>query len=306
MRAVYSPRYDIDLGSHVYPTSKYRLVADALVGRGTVAPEALVTPDPVSWDQLALVHTGVYLDKLRDGRLSVTEAARLEIPWSPVITEGFRLMTGGTLTAARLAHEGGVVFHIGGGFHHAYPGHGEGFCMFNDVAVAIRVLEREAGCGRFAVVDCDVHHGNGTAAIFAEDAAVFTCSLHQLNNYPADKPPSSLDVGLADHTGDREYLARLAAALPEVLAHRSRLLFYLAGADPYEDDKLGGLCLTKEGLRGRDRMVFDAARDAGTAVVVVLAGGYARDVQDTVDIHLATLDEATRTEHRAAGTGHLR
>jgi acetoin utilization deacetylase AcuC-like enzyme len=292
VRVVYSPRYDIDLGSHVYPTSKYRLIADALVSRVVVTHEAFVVPDLVSWDRLALTHTRLYLDKLRDGRLSVTESARLEIPWSPVITDEFRLMTGGTLTAARLALDGGVVCHVGGGFHHAYAGHGEGFCMFNDVAVAIRVLECEAAGGRCAVIDCDVHHGNGTAAIFADDASVFTCSLHQLNNYPTDKPPSSLDVGFADGTADGEYLARLADALPEVLAHQPRLLFYLAGADPYELDQLGGLSLTKEGLRARDRMVLDAARDARIPVIVVLAGGYARDVRDTVDIHLATIAEA--------------
>ena len=302
VRVVYSPRYDIDLGFHVYPTSKYRLVADTLARGAPGAREAFIEPSAASWDELALVHTGVYLDKLRDGRLSVTEAARLEIPWSPVIVEGFRLMTGGTLTAARLALEGAVMCHIGGGFHHAYAGHGEGFCLFNDVAVAIRAIERETPRERFAVIDCDVHHGNGTAAIFADDAHVFTCSLHQLNNYPADKPPSSLDIGLRDGTGDREYLDCLADALPRVMAHRPELLFYLAGADPYEGDQLGGLRLSRTGLRTRDRMVVDTARTAAVPLVIVLAGGYARDLHDTVDIHLATLEEAAGTEHRAPRT----
>ena len=296
MRVVYSSRYDIDLGAHVYPTRKYRLVREQLRRRQVVPPDAVVEPETVSWRDLALVHTDEYLNKVRHGQLSLTEVAQLEIPWSAGIADGFRLMTGGTLTAARQAAVGSPAFHIGGGFHHAFADHGEGFCLFNDVALAIRALQRDGTSRRAAIVDLDVHHGNGTAKIFETDAAVFTLSMHQQNNYPTEKPPSSLDIGLADGAGDVEYLDRLAAALPVVLTHEPDALFYLAGADPYERDQLGGLGLTKAGLRVRDRLVLESARDAGVSVVVVLAGGYAHDVNDTIDIHVATAEEAARVD----------
>jgi acetoin utilization deacetylase AcuC-like enzyme len=219
--------------------------------------------------------------------------AQLELPWTPDVVEGFRLMTGGTLVAAdaAAAGEATVVAHIGGGFHHAFADHGEGFCLFNDVAVAVRRL-RESGIERAAIVDLDVHHGNGTAAIFAGDPHVFTFSMHQQHNYPAIKPPSSLDVGLPDAVADAAYLELLLASLEQVVAHRPQIAFYLAGADPYADDQLGGLALTKPGLRERDRLVLRACVERRVPVVVTLAGGYARRLEDTVDIHLATLDEA--------------
>jgi len=188
-----------------------------------------------------------------------------------------------------------VVCHIGGGLHHAFPNHGEGFCPFNDVAVAARVLQAR-GVERIAIVDLDVHHGNGTAFIFESDPRVFTCSMHQQHNYPMWKPKGTLDIGLPDGAHDATYLHELARALPQVMAHRAQLVFYLAGADPYEDDQLGGLRLTKEALRQRDRMVLDAVRTAGVPLVVTLAGGYARRVQDTVSIHLATIQEVANAE----------
>jgi acetoin utilization deacetylase AcuC-like enzyme len=224
----------------------------------------------------------------------VTELAQLEIPWSEGIAGGFRLMSGGALMAARQAAAGSPALHIGGGFHHAFADHGEGFCLFNDVALAIRVLQRDGTADRAAVVDLDVHHGNGTASIFEADPTVFTFSMHQQNNYPMEKPPSTLDIGLVDAAGDEVYLGRLESALPVVMAHASDVLFYLAGADPYERDQLGGLGLTKAGLRARDRLVLEAASDAGVPVAVVLAGGYAYDVDDTVTIHVATAEEAAR------------
>ena len=245
MRVVYSSRYDIDIGAHVYPTRKYRLVRDELLQRQVVPRDAVVEPETVGWQDLALVHTDEYLHKVRYGQLSLTEAAQLEIPWTARIADGFRLMTGGTLTAARQAAVGSPAVHIGGGLHHAFADHGEGFCLFNDVALAIRVGQRDGTSQRGAVVDLDVHHGNGTARIFETDPTVFTLSMHQQSNYPMEKPPSSLDIGLADGTGDAEYLDRLAAALPVVLTHGPDVLFYLAGADPYERDQLGGLGLTK-------------------------------------------------------------
>jgi acetoin utilization deacetylase AcuC-like enzyme len=276
-----------------------------------------VEPQPASWDDLALVHTGEYLGKLRNGTMTPADIAQLELPWSEAMVEGFRLMVGGTVQAAWHACSLGslksdvrslrnsettsdvrlhpsdfrVAVHIGGGLHHAFPNHGEGFCPFNDVAVAIRVLQRD-GVGRAAVVDLDVHHGNGTAFIFESDPRVFTFSMHQQHNYPMWKPRGSLDIGLPDGVHDMTYLAELEKALPLVFASGPGCVFYLAGADPYEDDQLGGLRLTREGLRQRDRMVIAAARASGVPLVIVLAGGYARSVDDTVVIHVATIEEA--------------
>lgn len=295
MLIVYSPRYHIDLGNHVYPTTKYHLLHAELMRRGLATPGDIVEPEPASWDDLALVHDRGYLGRARTGSLSAEEIRALELPWSPEIVDGFRLMTGGTVAAARLLFERPepLVMHLGGGFHHAFPGHGEGFCLFNDVAVAIRRLQQDRHVVRAAVVDCDVHHGNGTAFIFERDASVFTFSMHQQHNYPAFKPRGSLDIGLADGTNDDDYLRALEGALPTILASSPDVAFYLAGADPYRDDQLGGLGLTMGGLRGRDRLVFDAMASAGVPVVVTLAGGYARDVADTVDIHLSTVEVAS-------------
>jgi acetoin utilization deacetylase AcuC-like enzyme len=289
---VYSPRYAVNVGAHVFPTAKYRHVASRLRDQGLVPPGGVLEPAAASWDDLALVHTAEYLRKLRSGALSIGEVAQLELPWSPEIVEGFRLMVGGTIAAARLARTHGLAVHLGGGLHHAYPDHGEGFCVFNDVAVAVRVLQRDGAIRRAAVVDLDVHHGNGTAAVFAGDPDVFTFSMHQEHNYPALKPPGSLDIGLRDGAGDAEYLTVLEAALPLVVAFAPDLIIYLAGADPYLDDQLGGLALSLDGLRRRDALVFRTARRAGLPVALTLAGGYARHVEHTVAIHQATVEEA--------------
>jgi len=304
LNVVYSARYRIDIGPHVFPTQKYSLIHARLLETGVIQPQDCVEPEPASWDELALVHTPEYLHKMRDGAMTPEDVAQLELPWSTEMVEGFRLMVGGTIQAARIAcglDEFGIQtsefgLHIGGGFHHAFPSHGEGFCPFNDVAVAARVLQSR-GLERVAIVDLDVHHGNGTAFAFESDPRVFTFSMHQQHNYPMWKPRGSLDIGLADGAHDATFIRELARALPAVLAHAPECIFYLAGADPYEDDQLGGLRLTKEGLRRRDRMVIDAARSAGVPLVIVLAGGYARHVEDTVAIHVATIEEAARSAH---------
>jgi acetoin utilization deacetylase AcuC-like enzyme len=291
---VHSGRYAIDIGPHVFPTRKYELVRLRLIEAGIIRAEDIVDSQPASWDDLGLVHTPEYLNGLRAGTLSEEDIAQLELPWSEAMVEGFRVMTGGTIEAARRAVASrGVACHIGGGLHHAFPSHGEGFCPFNDVAVAIRVLQRE-GLARAAVVDLDVHHGNGTAFIFESDPSVFTFSMHQQHNYPMWKPRSSLDIGLADGTHDRTYLAALDSAMPKVMASGPECVFYVAGADPFEEDQLGGLRLTKNGLRRRDRTVIDAVNAAALPLIVVLAGGYARNVDDTVAIHAATIEEALR------------
>jgi acetoin utilization deacetylase AcuC-like enzyme len=228
------------------------------------------------------------------------DLARLELPWSETMVEGFRLMVGGTVAAARAAcrpHPTGaavpIACHIGGGLHHAFPNHGEGFCPFNDVAVAVRDLQSR-GVDRVAIIDLDVHHGNGTAFIFESDRRVFTFSMHQQHNYPMWKPAGSLDIGLPDGSGDSRFIGDLTDALPAVMAHRPQCVFYLAGADPYEDDQLGGLRLTRDGLRERDRMVIDRVTAGGIPLVVTLAGGYARYIEDTVAIHAATIAEAKK------------
>jgi acetoin utilization deacetylase AcuC-like enzyme len=301
VKIVYSERYNIDIGAHVFETSKYGLVSAAITP-GLCAPADRVEPVAASWEDLALVHDGDYLRKARTGTLTRSDLALLELPWSEAMVEGFRLMAGGSVMAARLAcadlpraragNHAAFAANLGGGLHHAFPAHGEGFCLFNDVALAIRVLQRDGTIERAAVVDCDVHQGNGTAFIFDGDRSVFTFSIHQEHNYPAVKPRSSLDIGLADGAGDREYLDALEGALPSVLASRPDLICYVAGADPYAGDQLGGLGLTREGLRQRDAMVLRAACAAALPVVIVLAGGYARRVQDTAAIHVATIEEA--------------
>ena len=304
MRVIYSSRYRIDIGPHVYPTDKYQRVRAGLLETGVVHATNIIEPQAARWDELALVHTPDYLTKMREGTLSSEDIAELELPWSVEMVEGFRLMTGGTIDAACLAcgvartrlvvqdfSPAHIVCHVGGGLHHAFPNHGEGFCPFNDVAVAARFLQAR-GIERVAIVDLDVHHGNGTAFIFESDPRVFTFSMHQQHNYPMWKPRGSLDIGLPDGTGDARFLRELAQALPTAMASKPQCVFYLAGADPYEHDQLGGLRVTREGLRQRDRLVIETVRAAGVPLVITLAGGYARHVEDTVAIHVATIEEA--------------
>jgi acetoin utilization deacetylase AcuC-like enzyme len=317
---VYSPRYRIDIGPHVFPTEKYQRVHARLLETGVIRAADVAEPEPASWADLARVHTADYLERMRHGAMTPADVQQLELPWSVEMVEGFRLMTGGTILAALsacgIAHDDRtqstqrkqisadsadsafkVACHIGGGLHHAFPNHGEGFCPFNDAAVAVRVLQAR-GLERVAIVDLDVHHGNGTAFIFESDPRVFTFSMHQQHNYPMWKPRGSLDIGLPDGAHDATFLDELGRALPKVMAHRPQCLFYLAGADPYEDDQLGGLRLTKEGLRERDRAVIDAVRQEGVPLVIALAGGYARRVTDTVAIHAATIALAAAAERR--------
>jgi acetoin utilization deacetylase AcuC-like enzyme len=317
LKVVYSARYHIDIGPHVFPTRKYSLIYERLLQTGIVQASDGVEPEPAAWNDLALVHTAEYLASMRDGTISPEAVAQLELPWSEEMVEGFRLMVGGTIQAALIAcgvEKGSerleietpsnfavqtsgfrVAAHIGGGLHHAFPSHGEGFCPFNDVAVAARVLQAR-GIARLAIVDLDGHHGNGTAFAFESDPRVFTFSMHQQHNYPMWKPRGSLDIGLGDGAHDATYLRELERALPTVIGHSPQCIFYLAGADPYEDDQLGGLRLTKDGLRQRDRLVIDAVRRAGVPLVIVLAGGYARRLEDTVAIHVATIEEAGLTD----------
>lgn len=287
---VYSNRYTLNLGEHVFPAQKYRMVHDHLLEQGVADPDDFVAPEPASDDDVRLVHTREWVSRLRHGTVTYQDVMRLEVPYSPELVEVFWLSAGGSILASRLALERGGAVNLCGGFHHAYPDHGEGFCMIHDVAIAVRRLQKDGRIERALIVDTDVHHGNGTAAIFAGDPQVFTVSIHQLRNYPAFKPPSTIDVDLEDGTGDEEYLSRLDQALQRALSSfHPDLLLYVGGADPYRDDQLGGLALTIEGLRRRDRLVMDAARRHGIPVMATLAGGYARHVEHTVIIHTNTV-----------------
>jgi acetoin utilization deacetylase AcuC-like enzyme len=288
-RLVYEDRYDLNLGDHVFPSRKFRWLRDRLL-RTRFATEAdFVAPQTASDDDVRLVHDADYVARLRNGTLSYQEILRLEIPYSRQMVEAFWMAAGGSILTARLALEDGVGFNIGGGFHHAFPGHGEGFCAINDIAIAIRRLQKDGAIQRAMVVDCDVHHGNGTAGVFAGDPSVFTLSIHQFNNYPSTKPLSSLDIHLPDGTGDAEYIQRLGNGYRAALAmFKPNLVMYVAGADPYREDQLGGLSLTFEGLQERDRLVIRTALTHQIPVAIVLAGGYAESVEDTITIHANT------------------
>jgi acetoin utilization deacetylase AcuC-like enzyme len=286
----YSPKYEVDLGEHVLPTIKFRLIKEKLIELGVARVEDFEEPPPAHDDDVLLVHTSTYLDKLRRGALTPDELAVLDLPFSQELVEAAWIGVNGTIGAARYALETGLGIHIGGGGHHAYPDHGAGYCVLNDSAIAIRKLKREGRIVKAMVLDCDVHQGDGTAFIFREDPSVFTCSVHQEDLYPEIKQQSDLDIGLPTGAGDDVYLEELSRHfLPALEIFRPQLLVYVAGADPYRDDQEGELRLTFEGLERRDRMIFQEARRKGAPVVVVLAGGYARRTADTVAIHLATI-----------------
>jgi acetoin utilization deacetylase AcuC-like enzyme len=292
-RLVYHERYDLNLGQHVFPSQKFKLLRSRLLKDGFATPEDFVAPEPAPENDLELVHEPGWIKRLMNGTLSFHEILKLEIPYSRQMVEAFFYAAGGTTLAARLALRDGVGFNVGGGFHHAFPGHGEGFCAINDIAVAIRRLQREGRIERAMVVDCDVHQGNGTATIFARDKKVFTLSIHQLNNYPAEKPPSDIDINMPDQVEDDDYLEALRGRyLPAIQEFHPHLVLYVAGADPYCQDQLGGLALTLHGLKARDRMVIDTALGHGAAVAITLAGGYAYSVQDTITIHANTAKAA--------------
>jgi len=291
-KLVYHPGYDLNLGAHVFPARKYRLIHDHLLDEGFAQPMDFVEPLPASDEDILRVHEPGWVQRLKTGTLTPQEMLRLEIPYSKQVVEAFWLATGGTIQAARNAIADRIGFNIGGGFHHAFPGHGEGFCAIHDVAVAIRALQHDRLIERALVVDCDVHHGNGTAAIFAGDRSVLTLSMHQFHNYPSEKPPSVIDIHLRDGVSDGEYLDRLRGALKVAMSFAPNMVFYLAGADPYREDQLGGLSLTMEGLKQRDRVVFETGLRSSVPIAVTLAGGYARNTDDTVAIHRNTVKAA--------------
>jgi acetoin utilization deacetylase AcuC-like enzyme len=330
-KLIYSDDYYLPIGAHVFPAEKYRLIHQRLLETSTAAPSDFITPDPASDQDILLVHTPKYVEKLKTGTLTAMEEMQLEIPYSPELVHAFWLAAGGSILAAEHALKDRVSFNIGGGFHHAFPDHGEGFCMIHDVAVAIRRMQRDNKIRTAMTVDCDVHHGNGTAAIFAgtrtaseplpsisaaavtssppakmrgaHAGEVFTISLHQENNYPMWKPHSSIDVDLPDGIGDDDYLAWLDNALSSGLRQfEPDLICYIAGADPYREDQLGGLALSIEGLKKRDELMFRVAQARDTPVMVTFAGGYAQRVNDTVTIHCNTVIAAREIFTRVPST----
>ncbi|ARA93033.1 histone deacetylase [Rhodothermaceae bacterium RA] len=287
MRVSYTDGYFVPLPPrHPFPMGKFPALHRLLLEEGLIRPGDVVAPREADWADLLLVHTPEYLSKLAGGRLSRQEERRMGLPWSERLVVRSRLAVQGTINAALMALEDGRAANLAGGTHHAMPGHGEGFCVLNDVAVAIRVLERARWLRRALVVDLDVHQGNGTAAIFADDETAFTFSMHGAKNYPFHKPPSSLDVGLPDGTTDDAYLDALARHLPEAIARaRADLVFYLAGIDVLAGDRFGRLALTRAGLYERDRYVLETLARSGLPVVLLLSGGYAPTPEQTADLH---------------------
>lgn len=290
MPVVYSPGYQADLHGHIFPIEKYSRVLERLLASGAIVREQVVEPRPASREDLLLVHTPEYLDDLFGLRMTHRTASS-EMELDEAIVRAFAHGAGGTILAVRLALDRGAAANLGGGLHHAFADHAEGFCYLNDVAVALRSAQRHGLLGRALVVDTDVHQGNGTARIFAGDDSVMTFSIHQENNYPV-KQRSDLDVGLPDFADDELYLRALDEALEKLAARGPYdLMVHVAGADPYAGDQLGGLSLTFAGLRERDRRVVDFCREHGAPLAVTLAGGYARNFEDTVAIHAATVEE---------------
>jgi acetoin utilization deacetylase AcuC-like enzyme len=298
MKAFYSDTFVLPLPeSHRFPMAKYRRLRERLVEERVLEPGDLLVADPIADDELRLVHARPYVEAVAAGSLPPDVQRRIGFPWSPAMVERSRRSVGATLAAARAAVGNGcsIAANLAGGTHHAFSDRGEGYCVFNDVAVATRVLQRDGVVRRVAVVDCDVHQGNGTAAIFHGDATVFTLSFHGARNFPFRKERSDIDVEFEDDTGDREYLDALAVHVPAVLdGHRPDLVFYLAGADPYEGDRLGRLKLTLNGLKQRDRLVFELCRRRGIPVAVAMSGGYAPDIETIVTIHVNTIREAVK------------
>ena len=291
IRIVYSKDYAVDIGDHVFPTLKYKLIKDQILKDPTLKDRVdFVTPKSAREEDILLAHTEEYLNKLTRGTLTREEILRMELPYSKKLVDVSVLCCGGTTLATQIALNDSLGIHVGGGFHHAFSDHGEGFCMLNDIAVAVKRLVKYGPVKRVLIADCDLHQANGTAAIFAGDKSVFTFSIHQENNYPFLKPASNLDIGLEDGAGDDEYLKALSENIPSIIKNfKPEFLMYVAGADPYKEDQLGGLKLTKEGLKRRDEFFYGKAKDAKIPVAVVLAGGYAFHGSDTVDIHYNTI-----------------
>jgi acetoin utilization deacetylase AcuC-like enzyme len=291
MKIFYSDHFVLPLPEgHRFPMPKYSLLRQRVIEAQLVPTEDLRIPEPAVDEQILLVHDAEYLARVKAGLLSEKEIRRIGFPWSPEMVERSRRSVGGTLGACRAALQEGIAVNLAGGTHHAYPDHGEGYCVFNDCAIAARVMQKEKLADRIVILDCDVHQGNGTAAIFQDDPSVFTFSIHGAKNFPFHKETSSLDIALPDGTGDEAFLEALQGGVHRALnLAEADLALYLAGADPFTGDRLGRLSVSKAGLAARDRMVYDMCRQAGIPVAVTMSGGYAKTIEDTVEIHFQTV-----------------
>ncbi len=299
IRLVYSEDYAVNIGTHVFPTTKYNRIKERLLS-GSLFRKRMefICPGPADDEDLLMVHTRQYLNKLKKGEMSTEDLMRLELPYSKELVRASLICCQGTKLAVDIAIRERIGIHIGGGFHHAFPDHGEGFCVLNDIAVGIRSAFKRQEAARAIVIDCDLHQGNGTAAIFSNDPGVYTFSIHQEDNYPFVKPRSRMDIGLPDKAGDEEYLKALHDNIPGIMdIFAPDIMIYVAGADPYEEDQIGGLSLTREGLKRRDLFIFEQAFKRAVPVAVVLAGGYARKLEDTVDIHYNTIESGLGIFH---------
>jgi acetoin utilization deacetylase AcuC-like enzyme len=296
MKVCYSDRYQVPLlPTHPFPMQKYRLVRNRLLDEGSLTHWHLIEPALAADEDILLVHERAYWLRCKKGELTAADMRRIGFPWSPALVQRSQASVQGTLVAARNALRDGVASNLAGGTHHAYADHGEGYCVLNDIAIATRVLQRDGLARRVAILDCDVHQGNGTAAIFRDDPDVFTFSMHGAKNFPLRKEQSTLDINLPDGLGDEAYLQILAEHVPAILHEfQPEFVFYQAGVDPHERDRLGKLKLTHAGLQQRDELVIGACRQAGIPIVTTMGGGYGKDLNDTVEGHCNTVRTALR------------
>jgi acetoin utilization deacetylase AcuC-like enzyme len=301
MKIFYADHFRFPLPEgHRFPGEKYTLLRERIQHSGLIPSQDMLVPAAATDEQLLRVHHKEYLQRVLRGELTDREIRRLGLPWSPELVERSRRSVGGTIEACRQAIVDGLAIHIAGGTHHAFPDHGEGFCLFNDCAVAARAMQAEGKNARLVIIDCDVHQGNGTAAIFRNDPTVFTFSIHGAKNYPFRKQPSDLDVPLPDNTSDEDYLKAVDAGVRQSLQIGAPdLVIYLAGADPYTGDRLGRMDLSKDGLASRDELVLNLSRQRNLPVAVVMSGGYGEQIEDTVDIHFQTVQIAARIDQQS-------
>lgn len=296
MKAFYTDQFVLPLPpEHRFPMLKYRRLRERVEAEGVVTPENLLIPEAATDEQILRAHDAEYLERVKNGSLTTKEIRRIGFPWSPEMVERSRRSSGATIAACRAAFSDGIAVNLAGGTHHAFRDHGEGYCVFNDSAIAARAMQAEGLAQRVVILDCDVHQGNGTASILAGDSSIFTFSIHGAKNFPFHKEASDFDVELADGTGDSLYLDMLEEGVTRALSlANADLAIYLAGADPYAGDRLGRLKLSMEGLAARDRLVLGLCRAEGLPVAVTMAGGYAHEVEDIVAIHLQTVRIAAK------------
>ena len=291
MKIYYSDTFEVPLpADHRFPMIKYRLLREAVLADHLIPQENIIIAPEATRSQLALVHTKSYIDKVLSGKLTEKEVRRIGFPWSPQLVVRSRHSVGGTIAACFTAYEEGISLNLAGGTHHAFPNYGQGYCIFNDVAIATRCIQNEKQIHNILIIDCDVHQGNGTALTFQDDPNVFTYSIHAKKNFPVHKRKSNLDIELEDNIGDQDYLNRLSKSIQIAIElAKPEFAIFLAGADPYSGDRLGRLSISKKGLKERDKLIMSKCYQKGIPLSIVMSGGYASNINDTVQIHLNTV-----------------